>query len=88
MRMSDFIQKRTSGRCCWMQDFRVSAETEALKIFPHLLGCRKELLLDMMRRRRPFGFKSQLEMADDPVDGFRFFDKRDDAHPAATYRAK
>ena len=38
----------------------------------------------MMRRRRPFGLKGQLEMADDPVDGFRLIDKRDDSHPAAT----
>jgi hypothetical protein len=34
----------------------------------------------MMKRRRPFGFKGQLEMADDPVDGLSFFDKRDDSH--------
>jgi hypothetical protein len=38
----------------------------------------------MMRRRRPFGLKGQLEMTDDPVDRLRFFDERDDSHPAAT----
>ncbi len=37
-----------------------------------------------MRRRRPFGFKGQLEMADDPVDGLSYFDKRDDSHLATT----
>jgi ankyrin repeat protein len=37
----------------------------------------------MRRGRRSLGFKGQLEMADDPVDCLRFFDKRDDSHPAA-----
>lgn len=36
---------------------------------------------------RPFGFKDQLEMSDDPVDGLSFFDKRDDSHLATTYGA-
>jgi hypothetical protein len=39
-----------------------------------LLGCYQELLLDNLRRRRPFSFKGQLEMADDPIDGLRVFD--------------
>jgi hypothetical protein len=34
------------------------------------------LLLDMMRRRRPFGFKGQLEVSDE--------EEGDDAHLAAT----
>jgi len=40
----------------------------------------------MMMRRRPFGFEGQFEMTDDPVDGLRLLDKRDDSHPAATRR--
>jgi hypothetical protein len=49
-----------------------------------LLGCRQELRLDMMRRRWPFSLKCQLEITDDPVDRLRFFEERDDSHPAAT----
>jgi hypothetical protein len=37
---------------------------------PTLLGCYQEFLLDIMKRRRPFGFKDQFEMTDDPVDNF------------------
>ena len=33
---------------------------------------------------RPFGLEAELEMADDPVDGLSFFDKRDDPHLATT----
>ncbi len=33
---------------------------------------------------RPFGLEAELEMADDPVDGLSFFDKRDDSHLTAT----
>ncbi|NOR13457.1 MAG: hypothetical protein GQ545_09415 [Candidatus Aminicenantes bacterium] len=57
---------------------------EALKIFPTLLGCHQELLLNNTRRRRPFGFKGQLKMTDDPVDCLRFFDKGYDSHLATT----
>jgi len=37
-----------------------------------------------MRRRRPFSFKGQLEMTDDPVDCLRLFDKRYDSHLTST----
>jgi hypothetical protein len=57
------------------------------EILPTLLSCHKEFVLDIMRRRWPFGFKGQLEMAHDPVDGFRFFDKRDDLHLTSARRA-
>jgi len=40
----------------------------------------------MMRRRRPFGLKGKLEMADDPVDNLMIFNERDNLHPAATGR--
>jgi len=52
---------------------------QQVKIFSFILGYHQEILLNNMRRRWPFGFKGQLEMADYPVDGFWFFDKRDDA---------
>ena len=35
------------------------AATEALKILPALLGCHQELLLNIMRRGRPFGLKAK-----------------------------
>ncbi len=41
-------------------------------------------MLDNMRRGRPFSFKGQLEMTDDPVDCLRLFDKRYDPHLATT----
>jgi hypothetical protein len=50
------------------------AAAGALKILSILLGCHQEMLLNLMRRRRPFGLECQLEMTDDSVDGFRFFD--------------
>jgi hypothetical protein len=40
--------------------------------------------LDTLRRGRPFSFKGQLEMADDPVNSLRLFDKRDNGHFAST----
>ncbi len=43
-------------------------------------------LLDIMKRRWPFGFKIQPEIADDPVDDLRLFDKRDDSHLSTTCR--
>jgi hypothetical protein len=36
----------------------------------------------------PFGLEAELEMADDLIDGFRIFDKRDDFHLASTGRTK
>ena len=62
------------------------AATEALKIYPTLLGCHQDFLLDMMGRRWAFGLESQFEMAEDPVDGLRFFDRRDDSHLVSTRR--
>jgi hypothetical protein len=53
------------------------------EILPAILGCHQEFLLDMMGRRGAFGLEWQFGMTDDPVDGFRFFDKRDDRHFAA-----
>ncbi|MBN2435634.1 MAG: hypothetical protein JXK07_10255, partial [Spirochaetes bacterium] len=53
------------------------------EIFLPLPGCHLDFRLDMTWWKRPFRFECQLEMADDPVDGFRFFDKRNDPHPAA-----
>jgi hypothetical protein len=41
------------------------------------------MLLNNTRRRRPYGLECQLEMTDDSVDGFRFFNKRDEAHLAS-----
>jgi len=36
--------------------------------------------------RRPFGFKCQLEMTDDPVDNLMVLNERDDSHSASTGR--
>jgi len=44
----------------------------------NLSRCHQEFLLDFVRRRRPFSFKGQFEMADDPVDCLRLFDKKYD----------
>jgi len=38
--------------------------------------------------RWPCSFKCELEMADDPVDDLRLFDKRDDSHLASTRGAQ
>jgi hypothetical protein len=62
------------------------AATEALKTHPMLLGCHQDFLLDMMGRRWAFNLEGQFEMAEDPVDGLRFFDKRDDSHLVSTRR--
>ena len=72
------IQDRLRPRINIKQPQRVS------KIFPALLGCYQQFLLDMMRRRWPFGLERQLEMTDDPVDCLLFFDKRDDSHLTTT----
>jgi hypothetical protein len=53
-----------------------------------MLGCYQGFLLDNLRRRRPFSFKGQLEMADGPVNGLGLFDKRDDSHLATTCRTE
>jgi hypothetical protein len=53
-----------------------------------LLGYYQELLLDDLRRRRPFSFKGQLEMADDPIDGLRVFDEGDDTHLSSASRTQ
>jgi len=55
------------------------------KIFA-MLGCYQGFLLDNLRRRRPFSLKGQLEIADGPVNGLGFFDKRDDSHLASAGR--
>jgi hypothetical protein len=34
------------------------------EILPSLLGCYQDILLNNTKRRRPFGFKGQLEIAD------------------------
>jgi hypothetical protein len=52
------------------------------------LDCNQEILVDIMGWRRPFGLKGQLKMADYSSDGFRFFDIRDNDHPAAAFGAK
>jgi hypothetical protein len=54
------------------------------EILPTLLGCHQEFLMGHMGWWRPFGLEAELEMADDPVDGLSFFDKRDDSHLATT----
>jgi len=46
-----------------------------------LLGCYQELLLDDLRRRRPFSFKGQLEVADDLIDGLGIFYKGGEPQP-------
>jgi hypothetical protein len=52
------------------------------EILPTLLGCHQKLLLENMRWRRPFSFKGEFEVGDDPVDDLWLFDKRDDFHLA------
>jgi len=39
-----------------------SSHRNPSEILPTLLGCHQELLLDMMWRRWPFGFKGQFEV--------------------------
>jgi hypothetical protein len=55
------------------------------EILPFFLGCHKKSLL--MRLRRPFGFKGQLEMPDYPVDFLGLLYKRDNRNLASTCRA-
>jgi hypothetical protein len=51
--------------------------------------CRhQEFLLDIVKRRRPFRFKAEVEGSDDAVDDIQFFDKRDDSHLATTRGTK
>ena len=44
--------------------------------------------VDEFRGRWSFSLEVELEMAEDPVNGLRLFDKRDDSHLASRYRTK
>jgi len=56
----------------------------SLRFLSILLGCPHEFLLENPRRRWPFSFKGQLEMADDPFHFSIVVEEDDNAHPPAS----
>jgi hypothetical protein len=63
------------------------------KSLPMLLGYHQELLVEIMRRRRPdqpdpFGYEAELKMADDLIDNLRLLDEGNNTNLATTGRTK
>ena len=56
------------------------------EIFPTLIGCNQNFLLDIRRRRWPLGMKAQLQMFDDLTNDLRIFNESDNEHLASTRR--
>ena len=71
-----------------MHDGMVDAVKEILKIFPMLLGCHQELLVEIMRQRSSFGYEAELKMADDLIDNLRFLDEGNNTNLTTTGRTK